>query len=409
MTKPEINKLAAIIIPAIVLRLIFSALFFHPDIKKFHYQVQFLKNGVINVYEYIAANKNLLPNSDTFNYPAGNYFLLGSWNMVSQIVLGSEFSQWQNDWGQEAYSHPRMFEFMLILKFPYLILDLLILALLIKINKSPITNHRLAILWLFNPISLYAIYMLGQIDVICAALTVSSLFLTTKGRLGWAALLLGLGAAIKTYPLLLLPFVIIRSSNFKQWLNSSVLGLFGFILPLLPVITSSAFRSTMTQSNLTQYIFYAGIPVSVTQSIPIYVVVWVIAFWLSLNRRQNPNLLPEFLTLTLSVTLFSHFHAQWIIWSLPFLILLLVKNNKLWPVMLALMVGYFGTVFLIPDSFVLFGLFSSINPQALIFPSIYEMVKTVSDPDFIQSIFHTVLAASGIWVIINAWKDYEQV
>jgi hypothetical protein len=401
------KNLVNIIIPAIIIRLVFSAFFFHPDVKKFHYQVQFLGTGILNVYDYIEDNKNVLPNTDTFNYFPGNYYVLGLWNIASRFILGPEFSSWLNDWGLKVYSHPRMFEFMLILKFPYLILDLTVLYLLLRLSPSPKIHQSITLFWLFNPISLYAIYMLGQIDIIPAVLTVGALLLIRNKKLWQAAILLGLGAAVKTYPLLLLPFVLLRTSTVKQFITVAIIGILAFIIPMLPVINSPAFRYTMAHTNLTQFIFYAGLPVSSGQTLPIYILIWGLVFWASWKRKSSYNVLPEFLTLTLAVTLFSHFHAQWIIWSLPFLVLYLAEHASKWPVVLALVVGFFGTVILIPDQFVFLGLFSQVNPQIGIFPSIYDLLKPVADPNFIQSMFHTLLAASGLYIIISVWQAYE--
>jgi hypothetical protein len=400
----KISPLKPLILPAVILRLIFSALFFHPDIKSQNFHAQFLSRGVIDIYGFIDQNRPRLPYTDTFNYPPLAYYFLGSWNFITGRILGPGFYSWLNDWGPGGYSSPRMFEFMLVLKLPYVLLDFLIALLLLKLSAD---NRRLLALWLFNPLSLYAVYMLGQFDILPAALTVMALVLIRDRRPVAAALLLGLGAALKTYPLLLLPFVLIRTGTIKQFFNAALIGLLGFIVPLLPVINSAAFRYTMTHSNLMQGIFYAHIEVSSGQSIPLYVLIWVIVFWISWIRRNNYDLLPEFLTLTLTVILISHFHAQWLVWSLPFLILLTVKNIRLWPVLTAVAVGYFGTVWLIPDQFVLLGLFSPINSQALIFPPLYDLVKTVIQPEFLQSLFHTLLAASGFWLMLTAFKSYE--
>ncbi len=401
MKPASLNQLKSLLIPAIVLRLLFSALFFHPDIKSQNFHAQYLSRGIINIYDFIDKNKSSLPYTDTFNYPPLTYYFLGSWNFIAGRILGPDLSHWLNDWGPGGYSNPGMFEFMLLLKFPYLLFDLAIGLLLMQVSR------RFLALWLFNPLSLYAIYMIGQFDIIPAALTVAALLLTRQNKLTTAVILLGLGAALKTYPLLLVPFVLIRASGYKQVIVAVLAFLAAFILPFLPVINSSAFRYSMSHSNLMQGIFYANIGVSATQNIPLYVLIWGLVFWLSWKRRKNTDLLPEFFTLTFTVTLISHFHAQWLVWSLPFLILVLAKNIRLWPVVAAVTAGFFGTVWLIPDQFVFLGLFSPVNPQALIFPSIYELVKPMVSPEFIQSMFHTLLAASGAWLIFTVWKSYE--
>jgi hypothetical protein len=408
MRQTKLNLPKGLLFSALILRLFFSAFFFHPDIKSHHFHAQFLTRGVVDIYAYISANLTRLPYRDTFNYPPLTYYLLGSWNAVSRVVLGPDLISWLNDWGPAGYSHPRMFEFMLVLKLPYLILDFLIGFMLLRFNRRSDTNLLLAGFWFFNPVSLYAIYMLSQFDVICAALTVFALLQTKDRRLFPAALALGLGTMLKSYPLLLLPFVLFRSVNLRQ-LSTALIGFFlGLLLPLLPVIASPEFYYTMSHSNLMQRVFAAGIEIGGAQKLPIFVIIYALTLWLSWGRKKLTDLLPEFLTVTLSVLLVAHFHAQWAIWSLPFVAVVFARCSpaRTWPVFVAAAAGFFLTNILLYDQYAFLGLFSPLNPLAMVFPPLPEMVSGFIDPVLLQSLAHTLLTGSGLWLLYFAWKNY---
>lgn len=408
MPNPKLNLSKHFLLSALLLRLVISALFFHPDIKSQHFHSQYLRQGVIDIYRFIDANITHLPYRDTFNYPPLTYYLLGSWNAVSRVVLGPELTSWLNDWGPAGYVHPRMFEFMLVLKFPYLLLDFLIGYLLLKLNTRPGTNTLLAAFWFFNPVSLYGIYFLSQFDVICAVMTVGALLLVKNRRYFWASVLLGLGTMLKSYPLLLFPFILFRVKNTKQAFSALVGFILAVALPLLPVISSPAFRYTMSHSNLMQRIFEAGIDIGGAQRLPIYILIYMLTLWLSWNRRSDSDLLPEFTTTTLSVLLVSHFHAQWAIWSLPFLALVFGRFPRVWPLLISAGLGFFATNFLLADQYAFLGLFNSINPVAIFLPPLPEILKNIFDPFLIQSLAHTLLTGSGIWLIIFAWQKNER-
>jgi hypothetical protein len=404
------NLPGAFFLSALILRLFFSAFFFHPDIKSQHFHAQFLGRGVVDIYGFISKSAESLPYRDTFNYPPLTYYVLGTWNMISQVLLGSELDVWLNDWGPQGYFHPRTFEIMLVLKLPYLIFDFLIALLLTKLVEDQKTARRVLIFWFFNPVSLYAIYMLSQFDVICAALTVAALLFVKRGEYFRAALLIGLGTMMKSYPLLLLPFILFRSTKVKSMVSALTGFLLGFLLPVLPVISSPEFRYTMTHSNLMQRVFEAGIEIGGGQKLPLYVVVYFFTLWLSWQRRQNKDLLPEFLTTTLAILLVSHFHAQWAVWTLPFITLYFSKSHlNLLPVLALSFIGFFITNLLVADQYVFLGLFTAVNPLSIVFPPIPWLIQPFVDPVLLQSLAHTLLTGCGAVIIYLVWKhDLEK-
>ncbi len=397
-----------ILIPALIIRLIFAAFFFHPDIKSQHFHAQFLSRGIADIYSFIGQNKARLPYTDSFNYPPLAYYFLGSWDKIAGWIIGPQtLGSWLNDWGPLGYFNSRMFEIMLVLKLPYLLFDLACGLLLAKFITEKKHRRLLIIFWFYNPVTLYAVYMLSQFDIVCAFLTVAALYLIKDRKNSCAALLLGLGAALKTYPLLLMPFLLFRSRNLKQFIISAMAFITAFIFPMLPVLNSNDYRYTMTHSNLMQGIFISGLEVSPTQRIPYYVLVYALMLVYSWFSRQRSDVTPEFLVTTFYVILLSPFHAQWIVWSMPFIALLWTRlpSSRRWLIYICLL-SYFAVSWLTPDQYVFLGLFSPLNSQSVMFPALSEMIKLFIDPWLLQGLFQAILTGSGIWLTYFLWKSY---
>lgn len=385
---------------ALVLRLVVMAFFYHPDLKSQHFHASFLGQGVVNIYSYLAQNRTHLPYTDTFNYPPAAYLFLGSYNWIAQLFSGPGLQAWLNDWQQSSVANPNIFSYLLLLKFPYLLADLAVGVLLLREKKSTL------LLWLFNPISLYAIYAQGQFDILPALTTVAAYYLVLHKRLWPAALVLGLGAALKTYPLLLLPFVLMRSKSLPQAITVTVAALGTYLVFLVPFISSPAAREAIFASGLSQRLFSLSWPLGFGESLLPYFVLYFGLWLYSWSRHFDFDLLPEFLATTLSVLLLSHFHPQWAIWPLPFVVLALTRLPKLlFPALLG-MAGYFGTIFLLADQFVLVGLFSALNPQLLALPTISSLISPIFSPLLLQSIAHTCLTVCGLWIIYQITRSH---
>ena len=403
-------KVKNIFIGAIVIRLLFSLFFFHPDIKSQHFHAQFFRQGIIDIYGYIDSHLQTLPYRDTFNYPPLTYYMLGAVSFSASLFAGPEFTPWLNDWGPDVYTSGKMLPFLLLLKIPYIILDLGIAVLLCKYLKKERMPIRLSVLffWLFNPLTLYAVYMLSQFDILAVFSAVAALYFTRQNRITPALIALGLGAMLKSYPLLFVPFVLLREKSLKSALFS-LAGLSGaLLLPILPVISSSAFRYTMTHSNLMQSIFESGIGIGGNQQLIFFIMAYVLAFWFSYNRRDNLDLTAEFFTVTLSVLMFSVYHTQWVLWCLPFAAIIWARTRgKLWAVFTGAAVGFLLLAWLIPDQFALLGLLTPINPQVLQFPALPDLVKKVTDPGFIITMSRTLLFSSGLLLIFKSWRTHD--
>jgi hypothetical protein len=382
-----------IFLAAAFLRLFLAPFFFHPDLKTIFYNSHFLSFGVWNIYDYLwqhPQEAHLGP----FVYPPLTYFLFGLLYQIEKIFAGLGFEEWLA-MGNEAVGVANLFRFLFLVKFPLFVFEFLTGFLLIRLIQGEKQKKIALILWFFNPVNIYAICLMGQFDIIPAFLSVLSVYLSLTGSWGWAAFALGVGGAFKTYPLLFLPFLAVASQ--KKWLEQFkifLFGLFPYFLTILPFINSKPFWESVLVSGLSQRIFLLGLPIGFGEQIFLVLFGLVILF-----LGQRNNLIKSFLAVTLIVLGGSHFHPQWFIWALPFLVVSVTSSKNLFLPFILLISGWLGVTFLFEDKFLTWGLFTPLEPGILFLPSIRELLKGVIDASLVQSVFHTIFAASAIWIV----------
>ncbi len=397
------------LLPALFLRLLMMPFFYHPDIKSHHFHFYFLSQKVINLYQYLANHALSLPYTDTFNYPPLVYFVFGSFQLALRPLLGSDFVHWLFDWGPEQILNPHLFRYLFILKLPYLVLDLATAFLLTSFFKTEAQKKKVFVLWLFNPVVWYALYGLSHFDILPAFLVLWSMAWLNQNKVWHSGLFLGLAAAFKTYPLLLLPFLaILASRRLKKIIFVFLAGMGLYLATLLPFFNSGEFRQSVLFSGLSQRLFQAGINLGFGENLIIFVVLVTGLFFFIQKtwpgRREKT--IPVFLAVLLLIFSLSHFHPQWIVWLLPFLTILLVQQPKTLLPQIIFYLAFFGVVFLFDDVAQTFGLLTPINPSFLSFSSLFMILKNrqIFDPQLLQSLCHSVLAGTSFWLIWQSFK-----
>lgn len=359
--------------------------FFHPDIKIIYYLSQFLSHGVVNIYQYIATHpdKAML---GPFVYPPLSYFTVGIVYPVINLLAGSGFTPWLG-MGNDAVDVAGIFRYLFLIKTP------LILTLLITGWALSKISSRKAVLWIwfFNPLTIYIVGFMGQIDILPVMLTVLAL-LWAKPKPFLAAVLLGLGGALKTYPLLFLPFLaLLSTANLKRSALIFVAGLVPYLLIITPFLVTPAFYSDTLTSGLTQRVLQLALPLGFMENlylVPAILTMLVLAAGL-LHRGQIHRLSGYWLAASLLPVVLSHFHPQWLLWSLPFIILYFD-----WLSLLIFSVSAMGTILLFPDKFLTWGLISPFNSQILFLPAFTNPL--------LQSLSHSVLVGVSLWISICA-------
>ena len=381
---------------AIILRVLIMPWFFHRDIKSQYFHFQFLQKGIVNIYNFVNINKNNLPNKDTFNYLPLTYFTFGTYNILAKPLLPSNFIPWVNDWGINQNNYPQINHVMFVLKIPYLILDILLAIFLLKIFGS----DKIFKFWLFNPITIYLIYILGNFDILPCFLTILSFYFLKNKKEFWSFFVLGIAFALKAYPIIFLPFFLFYS-------KLKIKNIFYFLIPTLfticPFLYSPAFISSFLGSGLTQKILEYKII-----NIPIYPLIYAIIFvQYYFSKNKNNSLYKSFFYLFIFFFALVKFHPQWLIWFFPFIIEPINKNRFRLIVFYIFMILIISYLLLIDDNYLSWGHLITINPNFVNLTTPFEFIKNKFNfsPYFLQNIIKNFLIFISIFSVFQYEKN----
>ena len=159
-------------------------------------------------------------------------------------------------------------------KLPYLFFDVGIAYLLSLLFKDQKRKRLAAGLWLINPVAIYTSFMMGQFDVVPTMMVVAGLVLIARfGRRELGVVAIGLGAAYKMYPLLLLPLVVFYvGKGLVEKLKLFILGVLPYFLTILPFLKYPAFQKYCLFSNQSQKMLSMRINVFGQQEMLVFVV-----------------------------------------------------------------------------------------------------------------------------------------
>ncbi|HJX59021.1 MAG TPA: hypothetical protein VJ481_00490 [Patescibacteria group bacterium] len=405
------SKIIKILLIGIVLRIILSLATYHSDVAPFDFAGGIIAKGnIANFYDYLW---NLPQDSpilavypkNLFNYPPAVYFFLGpATRVVSWIVDPAvhanfilNFSSTLGNWQLNLL--------LLLLKLPYFAFDIAVAYLLMALFKTDREKLLGFSFWIFNPVNLYATYMVGQFDIIPVFFSVLCLYLVVKKKdvgqksLLLEALLLGLGGAFKIFPLL---FLVPLASLKKSWLERIkivTVGVLAYIATILPFIASKGFRTTALLAGQTTKSLYAQIPLSGGESIMLFLVFVIFFYLVFLFKTSTVELLwKRFFIMMLIFFIFTHYHPQWFLWLTPFMIIDLVKHLKHW-VMVALSLVSF--VFLVSffDPGLSVWLFAPIWPKLYGLPGIWQLVGVSPDINQMRSIFQSLFVGVAFYYL----------
>lgn len=406
------NKIITILVIGLLLRLILSVVSYHSDLGPYDLAGKVILSGnILNFYDYLPS----LPKDDIilktypvylFNYPPAIYFFLGSLTSLSYLIVGEGFvNKFLFDFTSTIGSW-QLFAHLFLLRLPYLPFDIFGAFIFAKFFKTEKSKILAFILWLFNPINLYATYLIGQFDIIPAFFILSSVYIVTRREQPterdfiFAALLLGLGTAFKIFPVLLLIPLASFATNWSTRFKIYFFGVLPYILTILPFIFSKGYRATSLVANQTLKSLYPQIPVSGGESLMLFIVslgfVYLVIYHI---KQQISTLWQSYLVILMLFFIFTHFHVQWFLWVTPLILYEIVSTNfKNWLVYAIMFSSYLLMVFLY-DPGLSVGLFSPILPNLINTVSVWQMLGVNIDYNFARSIAQSVFASCGFYLI----------
>lgn len=352
----KMRKILVLVAVGLVLRILTAALLYHTDVKAIYRDTREIKSGVAAMYKNSALANNPLP------YPPLVYIFFNTYQTRMTWIFSSYFDTWMADWGtMHTENHPKIFRDLLAMKLPMLLADLLAGFMIWKMTSRGRRDTAL-VLWILNPITLYAIYGTGQFDIFPTLFVLVTVYLWGK-KLEWLAYpLVGLAGGLKLFPLLLLPvFLLIDKRKPFSKLLGFVSASLCFGLTLLPAGLSPDVVKGIFTSNLAGSMFKAGLDLGNGAFLPISLFLYagfLIYLWLAATKPRPDAAIVIVLLLALGLT---RFHPQWIIWPAPFMVIMLAEGRIDGRLGLWLAATYLGTVMLISDKFTNWGLFKAVN------------------------------------------------
>jgi len=402
------KKLLAWIVVAIFLRLLLMVLCLHSDLWAVSFsQYLFSFKGVINIYDYLA---NLSSDSflrlnygqNFFTYPPLAYFTFGIFGWVLKPLFNADFFNNLALNLPEILNQKGLFWHLFLTKLPYLFFDAGIYILLWNWFEEEKTKKLAVLLWLFNPLSLYTAYMIGQFDIIPVFFVVLSLFFAKKNKLSLAVVCLGIGGAYKMFPLLFVPFLVLtQGKGFYKKVKLFILGILPYFLSILPFLGSVAFRQNALFSNQSQKMFFAKINVSGAEYLSVFVLIFV--FLLFLASWRKIDLWKCFLLVMLLLFSLTHYHPQWFLWLSPFLIFLIIDYPSLKKIVAMLLFCWVAITLLFEPSLSI-SLFAPIFHNLSQAVPISEVITKYYDVFEIKSLIRSIFAGLALFTSVRLFS-----
>ncbi|MBP9758710.1 hypothetical protein KBD45_03370 [Candidatus Dojkabacteria bacterium] len=403
--------LTIILTIGIILRIFLASTTYHSDTAPFDFAGKIIGSGnALNFYDYLwdlpegHPYLKIYPRN-LFNYPPLPYFFLGSISLVTTWVIDPVVHENFILDFESTLGNAQLNLLLLLLKLPYFIFDIAIAYLLMSLFKDKKEKLWIFALWIFNPVNLYATYMIGQFDIIPTFLTVLAIYLTTKTKyqnLLISAVLLGIGAGFKIFPLLLIVPLALIKPNFWERVRLILVSGITYILFAYPFIWSEGFRMTAALANQTTKSFYANIPVSGGESIILFLAVVIFMYFVFYFAKVTlEDVWKNFFLMLLVFFVFTHFHPQWLLWMMPFYMIdLVVSKFKHWPLFLVVMFSFVALVTFFDPGLTVW-LFAPINPGLYGQVGIWQQLGLNIDINQARSVFHTIFVGTSLYYIYH--------
>jgi hypothetical protein len=303
-------------------------------------------------------------------------------------------------------SSDNIFVILFLFKLLYFFFDLGCVFLLLRLFYDNDAQKKLKIFkyWMFSPIVIFVLYIFARHDIIGLFVTLAALLLAKRQRKYWAILILALAVAVRFFPIMILPlFIIFLVQKRRDYIILVAIGLSGLLA--IEAFSNLYFGKSVIFSLLNaeqfNYLISAKLDLIIHDKIFIFIAAYTIII-LSFIRQKVKTFE---LLITYSGVVYmlyvaiSYFHPQYLLWTVPFIIYVSVKDKSLhylqWAqfIFLIVILVYWGdlvTTFVLAPFDHRFFIFM-VGPIPLI-NRFYDAVKFVN-------IFRSVFTGISLWMI----------
>lgn len=364
------HKLASILLIGIIVRVLLMPFTAHPfDVYSWYdISTRIVQNGPLSVQAFppLWSHYMMIPIAYTYDWLA-RVFSAGAIPMAS-LPSALDF------YPSYGIKYVPGMLFNSVVKFPFLLSDVLATLLLYKLVEELTKNKGLAekaaFLWFLNPFLIWISAGWGMWDTLPALFSLASLFLLLKKRIMLSSVCLSLAVASKLYPaLFLLPIAIyfLKTSPigekwrdfmrfFSVFLATSILLFLpyisqamsfftGFFVPNSADVTAAVTNPIVAPVGfgLTYWSLYllnrlVNVPISAgfvslmsVASVALAIVSLTLTYWKTSRlpfQKPSFDLVTAMLACVLALFLsYRIICEQWFVWALPFLIILCVRGR----------------------------------------------------------------------------------
>lgn len=340
-----------LIVISIVIRLVLSLTTYHSDLGAFALAGKYIagQGKWLTFYDTIASKdetgKMVVHRTDmVFNYQPLAYLIPSVFYLpFSSIVKETGELLINRNWlvlnGEEV-------NFLLLLyKLPMITADLAILFFISRLFIKESNKKNAMLLWAFNPLAIYVSSVMGQVDIIIALFVFVCLWAIKEKRYYLAVVAIATSALIKPVGLILLPIIALgylaQSRNIVKTGKLLVLGVAVYMVGILPYISSASYRYYALFAEQINKSTYAAISIAAGTDIPYFFILLslvILLVWkksITINTAIGLGLLASLV--------FTHFHPQWLVWLMPWLVVRTVNNND-YLVYIAMIFCWFGVL-----------------------------------------------------------------
>ncbi|HEY4662789.1 MAG TPA: hypothetical protein VIH07_03840 [Candidatus Humimicrobiaceae bacterium] len=404
--KKSLKTLYRYFLTGILIRLVFLPFFFQRDLLSTYQRaaetistgnlgydnLQFISNMIHSVYLFIMRSI----------FPAIN-------ELFSTLLVKDTWISWLSF--NSAYN---VFTTLTLFKLLYLIFDIVCMFLILRLSFDNKPEKKLQVFkfWIFNPIIIFVLYIFARHDIIAVFVTLIALLLAKKDRKYWAIIILGLAVALRFFPILILPVLVlylVRSK--KDYIILSLAGVSGIAAleilfrfcfgtgVIFPLLNAQHFEYLLTP----RLDLVAGSHGSIFIFIAVYIV--IILSFLHIKKKSFDILLNYCAIIYLAYLGICFFHPQYMIWVVPFLIIIFVRRKSLlyyhWVQFALLMVLliYWGDL-------VTKYVFAPIDHKYFVYlTGIIPIIERFYDSAAFVNIFRSIFTGISLWMIYLIYKD----
>lgn len=385
----------------------------HPDLWGHSFTAYFFAyKGELNIYDFLLnlpKNNPLVVNygvNDIFIYPPLAYFTLGIFRFLVRPLADANFIPWLMVNLNHFYDYPTLGLQLFLFKLPYLFVDTFAAFLLAGLFDDPNKKKLAFTLWMFNPVTIYATFMIGQLDILPVFFTILSCYLIKKDKIAWGIFALGVGGAYKMYPLLFIPpAAFLLGKNFWDKLKLIGIGFLPYVISIAPYLGSKGFRAMVLFGPKETKMLFMSLPVTAAEGVFPFVLFLIIFYLVSYyfkNKFQVEHYILFILLLLFSVT---NYHPQWFLWITPFLIWAIVRYSAKYIELVITLVASWFLITLLFEASLSYGLFSPVWHWLTNAPSLATYLAKVTDVFQFRSIVRSIFAGASIFWITRLYKE----